>query len=403
MVTRFWKSTLVLVALVAAFAAPVAAEDAKATPINSRNYYPAVVKLIAGAKHSIKINLYEVEYYLNYMDSPSNTLVQGLIDAAQRGVEVTAVVDRSSFWAEGRHDVPNMRVAKMLAKAGATVYLDPDEITSHQKIIIIDRDVVVVASANWKQYSLVLNNEVAVILWSREAGREYGQYFARRVADGTPFIPEGAEPAPLKEAFTLADSGMEAYDAAEVEYLNNRWYFTRLALAIREAQKSVDVVQNYAKWYDSVYGNIPGRPAGKPAETNLLLEELVAAKKRGVQVRVVLDLSWTKTQQIEWDESEMDFVNRLDQAGIEVFRDHPGRTTHAKMLLIDNDTVIVGSTNWSVEALEKNNEASVLIRSKEMVQKVYRPWVDEILASSSSIHDPLPDPAEVDAADAELD
>ncbi|MCB2156193.1 hypothetical protein KQI84_15050 [bacterium] len=403
MVNRFWKSTLILVAVAVLLGTSARAEDGKVTPINSREYFPGVVKLIDGAKHSVNICLYEAEYYLNYPDSPSNALVEALIHAAERGVEVTAVIDRSSFWAAGRHDIPNMRVAKRLAQAGAMVYLDPDEITSHQKVIIVDRDAVVVASANWKHYSLVLNNEVGVILWSKEAGREYYQYFAKRVADAAPFVPEGTDLAPLAEAVSPADVDMATYPAADIEYLNNRWYYVRLAHAIREAQKSIDVVQNYAKWYNSVYGEVPGRPAMKPSETNLLLEELVAAKKRGVRVRVCMDLSWTSTQQIEWDDSEMEFANRLDAAGIEVYRDDPGRTTHAKMLLIDNDTVVVGSTNWSFEALEKNNEASVLVRSKDMVTEVYRPWVDDIFATATNYKDPLPDPAEVEAADDVLD
>ena len=39
-------------------------------------------------------------------------------------------------------------------------------------------------------------------------------------------------------------------------------------------------------------------------------------------------------------------------------------------MVIDNKTVVVGSTNWSERALRMNNEASVIIESEKVAQTV---------------------------------
>ena len=40
-------------------------------------------------------------------------------------------------------------------------------------------------------------------------------------------------------------------------------------------------------------------------------------------------------------------------------------------LIIDGEVGIVGSTNWTYSALEKNHEVSVLIRSPEVARNLY--------------------------------
>jgi hypothetical protein len=58
----------------------------------------------------------------------------------------------------------------------------------------------------------------------------------------------------------------------------------------------------------------------------------------------------------------------LKKNNIPVFFDEADTYTHAKTIIIDKETVILGSTNWSKAALTRNNEANALIRSKEFAQ-----------------------------------
>ena len=53
-----------------------------------------------------------------------------------------------------------------------------------------------------------------------------------------------------------------------------------------------------------------------------------------------------------------------------------------KLLIIDDETVIMGSTNWTYNALTKNHEVSVLIRSPEMA-KALTDYFAKVKASGS--------------------
>jgi phosphatidylserine/phosphatidylglycerophosphate/cardiolipin synthase-like enzyme len=62
--------------------------------------------------------------------------------------------------------------------------------------------------------------------------------------------------------------------------------------------------------------------------------------------------------------------------GVPVYYDSLTTQTHAKMVLVD-DMTIVGSTNWTHNALVDGNEASVLVKSKE-VSEIYRKYFDTL-------------------------
>ena len=46
------------------------------------------------------------------------------------------------------------------------------------------------------------------------------------------------------------------------------------------------------------------------------------------------------------------------------------KTTHAKLMVVDGQLTLLGSTNWTYYALTSNNEASVLIRSQELARAI---------------------------------
>ncbi len=55
---------------------------------------------------------------------------------------------------------------------------------------------------------------------------------------------------------------------------------------------------------------------------------------------------------------------------VEVAYDPLTTNTHAKLVIIDGIITILGSTNWTYYSLAHNNEVSVLIKSKEVAQKL---------------------------------
>ena len=86
-----------------------------------------------------------------------------------------------------------------------------------------------------------------------------------------------------------------------------------------------------------------------------IAKALLAAHKRGVQVQVILD----KSQKSE-KYSEADF---LVNVGIPTKIDAKHAIAHNKIMIIDGQTVISGSFNFTTAAEEHNAENLLVIRS----------------------------------------
>ena len=85
---------------------------------------------------------------------------------------------------------------------------------------------------------------------------------------------------------------------------------------------------------------------------------LVDARKAGAQVEVFLD-------QGAVDPEEGRGFNGpacafFQGQGIPVFQDDASTVVHAKAIVIDEKTVLLGSTNWTDAALNKNLEANIV-------------------------------------------
>ncbi|MEM2409477.1 MAG: phospholipase D-like domain-containing protein [Thermofilaceae archaeon] len=140
-----------------------------------------------------------------------------------------------------------------------------------------------------------------------------------------------------------------------VELLPNMAYFERVSELIKRAEKSVYVVMFVMK-YDP-----KETPERDPA--NALIELLVDARNRGLDVRVVVD---DTTRQ-----SYPETIEYLKSKGVPVRLDpKAGVTTHAKIVVVDGRCSVIGSHNWTESALSSNNEFSVLLCSKDFAGEV---------------------------------
>lgn len=97
-----------------------------------------------------------------------------------------------------------------------------------------------------------------------------------------------------------------------------------------------------------------------------IAEALVRAHKRGVKIRVLLDKS-QKTEKY----SSADF---LTNAGISTKIDAAHAIAHNKFMIIDNETVITGSFNFTKAAEESNAENLLVVRDKELASRYIENW-----------------------------
>jgi len=131
-------------------------------------------------------------------------------------------------------------------------------------------------------------------------------------------------------------------------------YGPRVTALLDGAKSSVRVLMYEWKWYSH-------ESAGGVRDFNLAL---VRALRRGVKVRVILnseDLSHPLTR-INGRTGSF-----LRKAGAEVKTGHLGSTTHAKVLIIDDEILVLGSHNISKSAFTRNFEASIIIHSRQSI------------------------------------
>ena len=100
-----------------------------------------------------------------------------------------------------------------------------------------------------------------------------------------------------------------------------------------------------------------------------LLEELISAKQRGAKVMVILETSGKD----DWGEYvtqiNEEVRDLLRKSGVQVYLDDEKTTTHAKLLVIDEEITVLGSHNWTFAAFMRNNESSVRITSRPVARQ----------------------------------
>ncbi len=140
-----------------------------------RDYFPEVKKRIAEANSSIRMIMFEASYYKKFKNSPSNQLIDALIEAKNRGVKVEAVLDVRQK--NDRNTERNIDTAKRLKRAGVDVVIDSEKTTTHSKLLIIDEKIVVIGSTNWTYNALSSNHETSVVFDSKAAASELLEFF----------------------------------------------------------------------------------------------------------------------------------------------------------------------------------------------------------------------------------
>jgi phosphatidylserine/phosphatidylglycerophosphate/cardiolipin synthase-like enzyme len=97
-----------------------------------------------------------------------------------------------------------------------------------------------------------------------------------------------------------------------------------------------------------------------------IAKALLNAHKRGVKVEVILD----KSQSTE-KYSSADF---LVNSGIRTYIDAAHAIAHNKVMVIDGETVITGSFNFTRAAEENNAENLLIIHEKKLAERYTRNW-----------------------------
>lgn len=116
---------------------------------------------------------------------------------------------------------------------------------------------------------------------------------------------------------------------------------------------------------------------GTEHSTRTLVNALVAARQRGLDVRVLLD------QDRSSDPYKSRIINTpakeyLQANGVQCRFDRRDRLLHSKYLVIDSELVVLGSHNWSANSYFDYDDLSVVVKSPalghELIQRFESLW-----------------------------
>jgi len=145
-------------------------------------------------------------------------------------------------------------------------------------------------------------------------------------------------------------------ECPEARFVSNRDYYPAFhRLALRADDRILAVIY-LAKFHRE-----------EETEVNMILEDLVSAKERGLSVRILLEKSY-------WDSSlnsyNQEFIDSLESHGIIASFDDLNVTTHAKCVVFDGEVALFGSTNWTTSALERNNEVNIELHDETICGEI---------------------------------
>ena len=141
--------------------------------------------------------------------------------------------------------------------------------------------------------------------------------------------------------------------------LPGQTFIIKLVEAITQVKYSLDVIQYQWNFY-----------IDKPkSQIQKLNRTVIAQAEAGKKVRVLLNKEGRGQHLMAIN---MKAARFLGEAGIKVKFGRTFPITHAKLWIIDDDIVILGSHNLSNRSVTVNNESSVLIKGREVAVEFRR-------------------------------
>ena len=292
-----------------------------------------------------------IDLLLSDAQLEENPLWEPLLKAVARGVRVRALLDASD-WAPSITEKNRPTIA-FLNEHGIDARFDDPAVTTHAKLVIVDREVVVLGSSNWNRYAFTEQEQANVRVEDRTVGAVFSEYFDR-LWTGT-LSPDGI-------VFTF--DALDTPDPLLIpipDTVDTANYADLLLEVLQRAERSIHVAMYRISYY----------PEYRDSTSNKLLDALIGAVGRGLDVKILMDDCAFYPDSAE---ENLEAALYLYLHGVDVRMDDPSKTMHAKLVLVDGETTLLGSTNWNYYALEQNNEVAIALVHLPEVAWIYEEY-----------------------------
>jgi phosphatidylserine/phosphatidylglycerophosphate/cardiolipin synthase-like enzyme len=208
----------------------------------------------------------------------------------------------------------------------------------HQKILVIDNKIVFLGSANMTKQSLSMHNNLIIGFYNKE--------LASFLSKNTPFNSGNL-------LFSINQKPLDLYLLPD----KNNKALNKLKEIIKSSSYSIKVVMFTLTHKD-------------------LTDELINAKKRGVDVKVFVDFRTSFG-------ASKKAIKSLQEENVAVFLSQGVELLHHKYLYVDEKTLVFGSANWTKAAFHKNRDLFVIFHQISNKQKKFMNKLQKIIELES--------------------
>ena len=314
---------------------------------NGRDKFDALLRDIAGARRFINM-----QYYIIADDEIGTRVMEALIERARAGVKVRIIYDHVGSFKLKKKSLRRLREAGIEAYPFFKVVFPPFGTRinwrNHRKIVVIDGEIGYIGGMNVADRYLTGGKLFSTWrdLHLRIKGPSVGALQQSFAVDwnfmGQPLLEDVAGGEPV----TDNPVGMQLVTGGPTtQWLNMTLLFQQ---AISSAQKCVYIQTPYFL----------------PSEG--LLHALQGAALSKVDVRVMLPMR-SDSDMLRWASNS--YIQECLRAGIKIYLYEKGML-HSKAIIVDDEFVTIGSTNFDFRSFEHNFEANMLLYSKDFNAKI---------------------------------
>jgi len=317
---------------------------------HGRDTLEALRTQIRGARRRISISTYALEN-----DAVGKEIISLLTARAREGIEVRLLVD-----AIGSFGIP-LRLCRPLKRAGGLVATFNPVLPTQGK-----------GSANWRNHrKIAVFDGAAAVIGGQNLGLKYmGREPSNRRFRDCSFLIEGPSAAALERVF-IAD-WCQATDETPMSFAR---FLRERAPAIGAARVEVvasgpDCEQDplwdcYVRLFSNCMSSITVvTPYFVPDK--VLFSLLVTAAQAGRKVRILIP---RRSDHRLLDLARRWYLRTLREAGAEIYFFKPD-VLHAKLVIVDNEQLVVGSANLDMRSLFLNYEIGAVVRDTEAIAEV---------------------------------
>lgn len=315
--------------------------------VGASDIFAARLDAIRSAKYSIQF-----ETFIMTPGRRADEFATAIVNQAKAGVRIQIIVDAygaksipKSYWRELQLVGVEIRFFNSLNSRALLEYLN----RTHRKLLIIDGQLVLIGGAGisdywdginelapWLDYEVSFEGEVAAKL----KGIFHKHWLdLEGIVD---FSKESLIPLQLERQELLVTLGENP------NYRNSpiRTLFKTSILAAKERL-----------WIASPYF--------LPNSTSI--QHLIDAKRRGVEVKILTMGKRTDKRFIHYTSREL--YGNLIREGIEIYEHQPSMM-HAKIILIDQQWVSIGSSNFDPRSFFRNDELNISQTDRQFAQQI---------------------------------